>query len=100
MRSTESVVGPGCCTLSALNAYAERFVRTIKEECLEQMIVFREESLPTSIRHFLDHYHLERNRQGLENRLIIPNKGTINTKGRIERRERPGGLLNYYYRVA
>jgi putative transposase len=83
-----------------LNAYAERFVRTIKESCLEQMILFGEESLRASIRQFLDHYHLERNHQGLENRLIIPMTGNVNTEGRIERRERLGGLLNYYYRVA
>jgi transposase InsO family protein len=83
-----------------LNAYAERFVRTIKETCLEQMILFGEEALRTSIRQFLDHYHLERNHQGLENRLITPAKEKINTEARIERRERLGGLLNYYYRAA
>jgi transposase InsO family protein len=83
-----------------LNAYAERFVRTIKESCLEQMILLGEESLRTSIQQFVDHYHLERNHQALENRLIIPMKETVNTEGRIKRRERLGGLLNYYYRVA
>jgi putative transposase len=83
-----------------LNAYAERFVRTIKEDCLEQMILFGEDSLRNNIHQFLDHYHLERNHQGLENRLIIPMKGKVNTEGRIERRERLGGLLNYYYRAA
>ena len=83
-----------------LNAYAERFVRTIKESCLEQMILFGEEALRTSIHQFLDHYHLERNHQGLENRLITPAKEKINTEARIERRERLGGLLNYYYRAA
>jgi hypothetical protein len=45
-------------------------------------------------------YHLERNHQGLENRLITPAKEKINTEARIERRERLGGLLNYYYRAA
>ena len=83
-----------------LNAYAERFVRTIKESCLDQMILFGEDALRTSVRQFVDHYHLERNHQGLENRLIIPIKGTVNTEARIERRERLGGLLSYYYRAA
>jgi transposase InsO family protein len=83
-----------------LNAYAERFVRTIKESCLEQMILFGEEALRMSIRQFLDHYHLERNHQGLQNRLITPAEEKINTEARIERRERLGGLLNYYYRAA
>ena len=77
-----------------LNAYAERFVRTIKESCLEQMILFGEDSLRDSIHQFLDHYHLERNHQGLDNRLIISMKGKVNTEGRIERRERLGGLLS------
>ena len=83
-----------------LNAYSERFVRTIKESCLEQMILFGEDSLRNSIHQFLDHYHLERNHQGLRNRLITPMKETVHTEGRIERRERLGGLLNYYYRAA
>jgi transposase InsO family protein len=55
-----------------LNAYAERFVRTIKENCLEQMIFFGQESLRNSIREFIAHYHRERNHQGLGNRLITP----------------------------
>jgi transposase InsO family protein len=83
-----------------LNAYAERFVRTIKESCLEQMILFGEDALRNSIRQFVDHYHIERNHQGLDNQLITPIKEKSNTEGRIERRERLGGLLNYYYRAA
>ena len=83
-----------------LNAYAERFVRSIKEECLEQMILFGEDALRNSIREFLDHFHRERNHQGLGNRLITPINATVNSEGRIERRERLGGLMNYYYRAA
>src|SRR5947208_16850041 len=71
-----------------LNAYAERFVRTIKESCLEQMIFFGEDALRNSIHQFLDPHHQERNHQGLENRLIIPMKATFNSEGKIERRER------------
>src|SRR5262249_53780235 len=81
-----------------LNAYAERFVRTIKEGCRDQMILFGEDSLRNSTHQFLEHYHLERTHQGLGNRLIIPMKGPVNTGAPIERRERLGGLLNYYYR--
>ena len=83
-----------------LNAYAERFVRSIKEECLEQMILFGEDALRNSIREFLDNFHQERNHQGLGNRLIIPINATVNIEGRIERRARLGGLMNYYYRAA
>lgn len=65
-----------------LNAYAERFVRSIKEECLEQMILFGEDALRNSIREFLDHFHQERNHQGLRNRLISPINATVNSEGR------------------
>jgi transposase InsO family protein len=67
-----------------LNAHAERFVRAVKEECLEQMIFFGEDSLWNSIHQFLDHYHLERNHQGLNNRLIIPMKGKVKLYGRFK----------------
>jgi putative transposase len=83
-----------------LNAYAERFVRSIKESCLERMIFFGEDSLRNAIREFVAHYHLERNHQGLGNRLIVPMETKAETTGAVERRQRLGGLLNYYYRKA
>ena len=55
-----------------LNAYAERFVRTIKESCLERLILFGEQSLRRAIEEFVVHYHHERNHQGLDNELIFP----------------------------
>jgi len=82
-----------------LNAHAERFVRTIRENCLGQMIFFGEDALRNTIREFVTHYHFERNHQGLDNRLIVPIK-TIPTNGTIRRYQRLGGMLNYYYRVA
>ena len=60
-----------------LNAHAERFVRSIKESCLERMILFGEESLRTAISNFVAHYHTERNHQGLANRLISPETGHL-----------------------
>jgi transposase InsO family protein len=83
-----------------LNAYAERFVRTIKESCLDQMLFFGEDSLRVAIYEFVVHYHQERNHQGLENRLIIAMEKTADSPLAIERRQRLGGLLNYYYRAA
>jgi transposase InsO family protein len=53
-----------------LNAHIERFMRSIKEECLNRMIFFGEHSLRNAAREYLAHYHAERNHQGLENRLI------------------------------
>jgi transposase InsO family protein len=83
-----------------LNAYAERFVRTIKESCLDQMIFFGEDMLRNAIREFVAHYHFERNHQGLENRLLVPLKITSTRTPVVHKRGRLGGLLNYYYREA
>jgi len=83
-----------------LNAHAERFVRSIKESCLDRMIWFGEGSLRKGITQFMVHYHSERNHQGLENRLILPDDSHAGNRGRLRCRERLGGLLNYYYRQA
>jgi len=64
------------------------------------MIFFGEDSLRQAIHEFVIHYHRERNHQGLENRLITPMEKTINTAATIVRRQRLGGLLNYYHRTA
>ena len=83
-----------------LNAYAERFVRSIKQSCLERLILFGETSLRTAVQKFVVHYHSERNHQGLDNRLIQPEPNHLGNTGEVQRRERLGGLLNYYYRAA
>ncbi len=83
-----------------LNAYLERFHRSLKAECLERIIFFGESSLRKAITEFLAHYHAERNHQGLDNRLIAPGKEVGRDYGQVECRERLGGLLNYYYRQA
>src|SRR5262249_10194661 len=83
-----------------LNAYAERFVRTIKESCLDQMILFGEDSLRRAVHQLVIHYHAERNPQGLATRLIIPTSAINTATGTIKRRQRLAGLLNYYYRAA
>ena len=90
----QSVKLPPCSP--NLNAYAERFVRTIKEDCLEQMIFFGEDSLRNAVREFIAQYHGERNHQGLGNRLISPVEGGTTQTGSIRRRQRLGGMLNYY----
>jgi transposase InsO family protein len=81
-----------------LNAYAERFVRSIREECLSRVIPMGEHHLRWVIGEYVNHYHLERNHQGLGNELIEPSGET--GSGRVACRERLGGLLRYYYRRA
>ena len=71
---------------------------SIKSECLDGMIIFGEGRLRRLIREYVDHYHQERNHQGLDNELIEPSKEE--GSGPVECRERLGGLLNYYYRRA
>jgi transposase InsO family protein len=83
-----------------LNAYAERFVRTIKESCLERIILFGEGSLRKAIQEFVEHYHRERNHQGLGNRLIVEEEPHARSDGAIRYPQRLGGMLNYYYRQA
>jgi len=63
------------------------------------LILFGENSLRTAIHEFIEHYHRERNHQGLQNRLII-HENVGDRCGEIRERERLGGLLNYYYREA
>jgi putative transposase len=81
------------------NAYAERFVRSIKEECLDRVIPIGERHFRRAVREYVAHYHRERNHQGLHNELIT-GEPAIDTAGRVHRRPRLGGLLNYYERAA
>lgn len=83
-----------------LNAYAERFVRTIKEECLSRLILFGENTLRRVLRTFLTHYHEERNHQGKGNLLLFPTLPSSPSTGIIKCRERLGGLLKFYHRQA
>jgi len=79
-----------------LNAYAERFVRSIKDECLDRMIFVGQASLRRAVAEYITHYHIERNHQGLENRLIAP-VGMGAKDGGVLRHARLGGTLNFYY---
>jgi len=83
-----------------LSPHAERFVRSIKSECLAKMIFFSESQLRRAVEQFIAHYHGERNHQGLGNQLIQPEESVGKAEGEIGCRERLGGLLRYYYRAA
>ena len=85
-----------------LNAYAERWVRSAKEECLAKLVLFGEASLRRALTEFIDHYHSERNHQGKGNLLLFPHHevGQLKPRSRVRCRERLGGLLKYYDYVA
>ena len=83
-----------------LKAFAERFVRSIKEECLNRMIFFGNASLRHAIQEYMAHHHTERNHQGIENRLIHSTHLDTLSRQPVRRRDRLGGMLNYYYREA
>ena len=83
-----------------LNAYAERFVRSIKSECLGQIIPLGERHLRKAVKEYTEHYHFERNHQGRGNELIEKPSDEPYMDGVVECQERPGGVLKYYYRRA
>jgi len=84
-----------------LNAYAERWVRSVKEECLSRLILFGEAALYHVLREYRAHYHHERNHQGKGNVLLFPSASQdTEHEGPIRCRERLGGLLKYYDREA
>jgi hypothetical protein len=105
-RETLNAGGVKCAPIPArspnLNSYAERWVRSMKEECLSKLILLGESSLRRAVSNFLEHYHQERNHLGKDNVLLFPvtappNLGPPCT---VRCRERLGGLLNYYSSAA
>jgi putative transposase len=83
-----------------LNAYAERFVRSIKSECLSKLIPIGAPMLRRALYEYSEHYHRERNHQGLGNELIVPLCIPPSKSERIDRRTRLGGMLSFYERAA
>ena len=84
-----------------LNAHAERWVRSVKEEALSRLILFGEDALRHVLKEYNTHYHQERNHQGKGNRLLVPLASEGHSEGNsIHSRERLGGLLKYYSRAA
>jgi putative transposase len=81
-----------------LNAYAERFVGSIKSECLRHIVPIGERHLRAVVQEYVEHYHHERNHQGLDN--VIPMPLGQSGKGAIRRHERLGGVLGHYRREA
>jgi transposase InsO family protein len=82
-----------------LNAFAERWVRSVKQECLSKLILFGENSLQRALSEFIVHFHSERNHQGKGNVLLFPAPEEESHRRRVRCRERLGGLLRYYCRA-
>jgi hypothetical protein len=85
-----------------LNAFSERWVKSVKGECLSQLILFGEASLKRALQQYLIHYHEERNHQGKGNALLFPSQARpVGSEERsVQCQQRLGGLLKYYYRQA
>jgi hypothetical protein len=79
---------------------AERWVRSVKEECLSKVILFGERSLRRALSDYVDHFHAERNHQGKGNVQLFPRNTDRHREGPVQCRERLGGLLRYYNREA
>ena len=96
--------GITCVTLPPkspnLNAFVERWVRSVKEECLSKLILFGESSLKRALTEFLSHFHFERNHQGKGNLLLFPEQRIPGVRKRVKCRQRLGGLLKHYSRAA
>ena len=83
-----------------MNAIAERWVLSVKAECLDNLVLFGEGSLRRALREYGAHFHRERPHQGLHNDLIAPEQHVVSTTGTVVETERLGGLLRHYYRAA
>jgi hypothetical protein len=105
-RETLATGGVKCLRLPPrspnLNAFSERWVRSVRSECLSKLILFGESSLRRALTNFCEHYHAERNHQGKDNQLLLPRSGLLKSVGRgtVRCDERLGGLLKYYRRQA
>jgi putative transposase len=105
-RETLAAGGVKCLPLPPhspnLNAFAERWVRSVKEECLSKLILFGEASLRRALTQFQEHYHTERNHQGKDNQLLFARPAPPESPGQgtVRCQERLGGLLKYYHREA
>jgi putative transposase len=84
-----------------LIAFAERWVRSVKQECLSKLILFGEGSLKRALTEFIAHYHSERPHQGKGNMLLFPSQNQTQAEGsHLVCKERLGGILKYYYWAA
>ncbi len=89
------MVGPASRT-----PFAERWVKSVKDECLSKLILFGEESLRRALNEYVRHFLHERNHQGKDNVILFPSEETADENAPIHCKERLGGPLKYYHREA
>ena len=83
-----------------LNAFSERWVLSVKSELLDRLVIFDEEGLRRALSEYVEHYHEERNHQGLDNVIPFPRRDHDSDDGEVECQERLGGLFKFYCRKA
>ena len=96
----DHLIEPAPARSPNLNAFAERFVRSVKSECLSKLIPIGVPKLRRAMHEYMEHYHRERNHQGLANELIVPLRVPPSRSEPVGRRTRLGGMLSYYERAA
>jgi len=85
---------------SNLNAYVERFVLSIKSECLDRIVPLGDTHLRWAVSQYILHYNAQRPHQGLDGALIEGDGRSVSAEGEVRCRERVGGTLRFYYREA
>jgi putative transposase len=83
-----------------LNAHAERWVRSCRDDVLRRLVIFGEQHLRHVLHSYVDHFNAERPHQGLDGALVQPDPRAANRSGSVRRQDRLGGLLRFYYRAA
>lgn len=83
-----------------LNAHAERWVRSCRDDVLRRLVIFGEQHLRHVLHSYVDHFNAERPHQGLDGALVQPDPRAANRSGPVRRQDRLGGLLRFYHRAA
>jgi putative transposase len=83
------------------NAFAERFVKTVRRECLDHVLIFGERHLQRILEEYFTHYNKERPHRGLSLETPEPRAAAANQgDGAVARINRLGGLIHEYHRIA
>ena len=87
------------CETPAANAYAERIIRSVREECLDKLLIFNQAHLRRVMRDYIEFFNTARPHQGIDQQIPIPQTGRP-TNGPVRCRNVLGGIVHDYYRDA